>query len=180
MKIVKYADGGSSRPLKKMLILNSGTAFKNGVVKLVAGGVDGADAVTDAIFGICKGFVVHRGNTPIENCLDTDHDGTYTASTGYFVAASDNQTVEPVYAMVEVVLPGDVIRAEMDAALGTTTGSDLIGYFVDVVTSDERTLDESNTHATNQLQFQIIGQPSDGNFVDVLLIENQILGQVQA
>jgi hypothetical protein len=78
------------------------------------------------------------------------------------------------------ILPGDIIRAEADATLGTTTGSNLIGYFIDVLTTDERKLDESNTHATNQLQFQIVGQPGGGNFVDVRLIENQMNGAVQA
>lgn len=178
MKIVKYADGASSRPLLPMLIINSATVFTGGVVKLVAGGVDGADAVSDPVFGICQGFVVKGGMTNIDNALAADYDGTYTAGVSY-AAAADNQTDKQVKALVEIVHPGDIIRAELDAAPGTTTGSDLIGYFVDVLTTDERKLDESNTHATNQLQFQIVGQAA-GNFVDVILVENQINGAVQA
>lgn len=179
MKIVKYADGASSRPLLPMLIINSATVFNGGVVKLVAGGVDGADAVSDPVFGICKGFVVRGGMTPIENALTTEYDGTLTTDVSY-AAAADNQTDKKVQALVEVIHPGDIIRGEADATLGTTTGSDLIGYFIDVLTSDERKFDESNTHATNQLQFQIVGQPGVGNYVDVMLIENQINGAVQA
>lgn len=178
MKIVKYADGASSRPLLPMLIINSAVVFQGGVVKLVAGGVDGADAVSDPIFGICQGFVVKGGMTNIDNALAGDYDGTYSAGVSY-TASADNQTDKQVKALVEIILPGDIIRAELDAAPGTTTGSDLIGYFVDVLTSDERKLDESNTHATNQLQFQIVGQAA-GNFVDVILVENQINGAVQA
>ena len=179
MFIVKYADGASSRPLEKLLILNSATVFKGGVVKLVAGGVDGADAVSDPIYGICKGFVVNGGSTPIDNALSSQYDGTYTAGTSY-AAAADNQTDKKVKALVEPILPGDTIRAEADAALGTTTGSNLIGYYVDVLTTDERKLDESNTHGTNQLQFLIVGQPGKGNYVDVKLVENQMNGNVGA
>ena len=179
MKIIKYADGASSRPLEKWLIINSATVFNGGVVKVVAGGVDGADAVTDPIYGICRGFVTNAGSTPLENALSGQYDGTLTDGVSY-AASADNQTDKKVKALVEPILVGDVIRAEADAALGTTTGSNLVGYFIDILTSDERKLDESNTHATNQLQFLIVGQPGKGNFVDVKLVENQINGNVQA
>jgi hypothetical protein len=176
MFIVKYADGASSRPYERIPVLNSGVVFFNGPVKLVAGGVDGADAVSDSIYGLCKGVMMEGGSTPLENALDDSHDGTLTSTN--FTAASDNQTVETVVALVEPILPGDIIRAEMDNTLGTTTGSNLVGYYVDVLTSDERKLDESNTHATNQLQFLIVGQPGKGNYVDVKLVENQMNGNV--
>ena len=179
MKIIKYADGASSRPLERWPVINSGVVFNGGVVKVVATGVDGADAVTDPIYGICRGWVMGSGMTPLENALDTAHDGTLVDGVS-FTAASDNVTVETVYALVEPILPGDIIRAEADAALGTTTGSNLVGYYIDVLTTDERKLDESNTHATNQLQFLIVGQPGKGNFVDVKLVENQMNGNVGA
>lgn len=179
MKIIKYADGASSRPLERWPVINNGVVFKGGVVKVVAGGVDGADAVTDPIYGICRGWVMGAGMTPLEKALDTAHDGTLVDGVS-FTAASDNETVETVYALVEPILPNDIIRAEADAALGTTTGSDLVGYYIDVLTTDERKLDESNTHATNQLQFLIVGQPGKGNFVDVKLVENQVNGNVGA
>jgi len=118
------------------------------------------------------------GMTPLENALDTAHDGTLVDGVS-FTAASDNVTVETVYALVEPILPNDIIRAEADATLGTTTGSDLVGYYIDVLTTDERKLDESNTSAS-QLQFLIVGQPGKGNFVDVKLVENQSNGNVGA
>jgi hypothetical protein len=77
-------------------------------------------------------------------------------------------------------LPGDVIRAELDATIGTTTGSDDYGYYISILTSDERKLDESSAHATNQLQFLIVGQPGKGDYVDVKLVENQMNGNVGA
>jgi len=178
MKIIKYADGASSRPLEKWLIINSATVFNGGPVKVVAGGVDGADAASDLIYGICRGFVAFGGSTPLENALSGDYDGTLVDGVSY-TAAADNETDKKVQALVEPILPGDVIRAEADAALGTTTGSDKVGYYIDVLTTDERKLDESNT-STSQLQFLIVGQPGKGNFVDVKLVENQSNGNVGA
>jgi len=178
MKIIKYADGASSRPLEKWPIINSATVFNGGVVKVVATGVDGADAVSDPIYGICKGFVAFGGSTPLENALSGDYDGTLVGGVSY-TAAADNVTDKKVQALVEPILPGDVIRAEADAALGTTTGSNKVGYYIDVLTTDERKLDESNT-STSQLQFLIVGQPGKGNFVDVKLVENQSNGNVGA
>jgi hypothetical protein len=178
MYIVKYGDGASSRPREKLVILNSATVFQGGVVKLSAGGVDGADAVTDSIYGICKGFVVGDGNTPIDNALSSQYDGTYTEGVSY-AAAADNQTDKKVKALVEPILPGDVIRAEADATLGTTTGSDLVGYYIDVLTTDERKLDESNT-SSSQLQFLIVHQPGKDDWLDVKLVENQMNGDVGA
>jgi len=178
MKIIKYADGASSRPLERWPVINSGVVYNGGTVKVVATGVDGADAVSDPIYGICRGWVMGSGMTPLENALDTAHDGTLVDGVS-FTAASDNVTVETVYALVEPILPNDIIRAEADATLGTTTGSDLVGYYIDVLTTDERKLDESNTSAS-QLQFLIVGQPGKGNFVDVKLVENQSNGNVGA
>lgn len=178
MKIIKYADGASSRPLERWPVINSGTVRKEGPVKVVATGVDAANAVSDPIYGICRGFVMGAGMTPLENALSTAHDGTLAGD--LFTAAADNVTVETVYALVEPILPNDIIRAEADDTLGTTTGSNLVGYYIDVLTTDERKLDESNTHGTNQLQFLIVGQPGKGNFVDVKLVENQVNGAVQA
>jgi hypothetical protein len=178
MFIVKYADGASSRPYERIPVLNSGVVFFDGAVKLSAGGVDGADAASDSIYGICKGFMMEGGSTPLENALDDSHDGTLTSTS--FTAASDNQTDETVVALVEPILPGDVIRAELDATIGTTTGSDDYGYYISILTSDERKLDESSAHATNQLQFLIVGQPGKGDYVDVKLVENQMNGNVGA
>ena len=126
MYVVKYGDGATSRPREKLLVLDDATVFKGGVVKLAAGGVDGADAITDRIYGICEGFVMDDGSTPIENALSSQYDGTWTSSNGSYTAASDNSTDKKVRALVCPILPHDVICAEMDATLGTTAGSDTV------------------------------------------------------
>lgn len=174
MYFVKSASGATSRPAEAIVILNSATVFMNGAVKLAAGGVDGADAVTDRIYGICVGFVVGDGNTPIDNALSSQYDGTYTADTSY-AAAADNQTDKMVKALVIPIRPGDVIRAELDATKGTTTGSDTVGYYASVLTTDESKLDES-TATSSAEQFLIVDpSPSEGgNWVDVKVIEHQL------
>lgn len=168
MKIEKYANGATGRPYERLVIINSAEVFIDGAVKLVAGGVDGADATTDTVYGIVKGIVVNGGMTPIQNALDSQFDGTFTASTGKYAAASDNQTDKKVIAVVEPVVAGDVLRVEADATLGTTTGSNVVGYSIDILTSDERKLDESEAHATDGM-YIIVGIPGKGNYVDVKL-----------
>jgi hypothetical protein len=113
------------------------------------------------------GFVADGGSTPLENALSGQFDGTLVDGVSY-TASADNLTDKKVQALVEPILPKDTIRAEMDATLGTTTGSNLFGYKVSVLTTDPRKLDESTTGGTST-QFVIAGQPGKGNFVDVKL-----------
>jgi len=177
MKIVKYGDGATSRPYSHDVILNSATVFQQGLAKLANGGIDGSDAVTDKHYGICEGFVVGDGNVPIENALSSQYDGTFSESGGYYTAASDNQTDKKVKAKVMPVQPNDVIRVEADDTLGTTTGSDTIGYYIDVLTTDERKVDESSA-SSSVANFLIVGIPDiPGNWLDVKLVEGQIFGQ---
>jgi hypothetical protein len=64
---------------------------------------------------------------------------------GTFLTASDNQTVGKVKADVDVSKMS-LYAAEVDVAIGTTTGSDLLGYKMDL--ADEDTLDESTAVTT--------------------------------
>jgi hypothetical protein len=176
MKIIKYGDGASSRPHESFVIKNSETIFIGGTVKLVAGAVEPADAVNDFIYGICVG-IVGKNNTPYANLLSGEK-GTDTFTAGTSIAVdSDNETVAGIRAKVVPLMPNDIVRAEADAALGTTTGSDEIGYYLNVLTTDERKLDESSASETKE-QFLSVGIPDvPGNFIDVKLVEGQIFGQ---
>lgn len=181
MFLVKTADGAGGRPLKKMVIANSETIFVGGTVRISEGGVFAADADADDVYGICKGIMI--GNVPIQNALASEYDGTWTAPTsshqGTYAAAADNETAEKVQALIEPVLPGDVVRAEMDAAKGTTTGSDGVGSYISILTTNETLLDESSVTSTaaaaTGTQFLIVGQVQDvGNkTVDVELVRPQ-------
>jgi hypothetical protein len=74
-----------------------------------------------------------------------------------FTAASDNQTVAQVAAEMDIS-KATIYSADPDAAIGTTTGSDLSGYFTDL--ADEDNTDES-TAATTTAQYGILGVDPD-------------------
>lgn len=178
MFLVKTIDGRGGRPLEKIVIANSETIFIGGTVNLIEGGVAAADAQTDRIYGICKGIVT-PGNVPIEKANSGEYDGTWTAPTtshlGTYAAAADNQTDKKICALIEPLVPGDTVRGDLDAAKGTTTGSDAIGSYIDIVTSNETLFDESTVAATAS-QFIIVGQvPGNNKTVDAKLVEGQLV-----
>jgi len=96
---------------------------------------------------------------------------------GTYTVAADNQTV----AMVKVEL--DVSKmslysAELDATIGTTTGSNLRNYFIDLI--DEDTLDES-TAATTAAQYAIHGvSPTNSANATVSIYESNLFGPLAA
>ncbi len=83
--------------------------------------------------------------------------GAAGAATGSYVGtytfASDNQTVGKAKVELDVSRES-LYSAEVDATIGTTTGSNLRGYFMDLI--DEDTLDES-TAATTVAQYATHG-----------------------
>lgn len=179
---------GPDVDLERWIIANSVTIKKGDFVKIINAGLDIADAVSDVVYGICEGIVTNKG-VPLNQANSSDYSGTYTAATEQYAAAADNLTVSMVHALVRPVYGNDIISVEMDAAVGTTTGSNKPGYYVDVLTSNASKLDESNTHASNVLQFitvdngQGTGSNADpvkgGNFVLVKVRETQTPAGVQ-
>ena len=88
----------------------------------------------------------HVVNIAGDNGLAPALDGTFLGNLGStFAAASDNQTVAKVRVIVDVS-QNSLYSAEVDAAIGTTTGSNLAGYRMDL--ADKDTLDESTAVAT--------------------------------
>jgi len=177
MKIIKYGDGASSRPHESFVIKNGETIFIGGTVKLVAGAVEPADAVTDPIYGICVGFT-GKDNTPYENLLPGQKGAdTYTKGVSLAVG-SDNETAAMIRAKVVPLMPNDIVRGVADANLGTTTGSDKIGYYININTANESQFKE-NTASASKEQFLIVGIPGRDNprAIDAKLVEGQIFGQ---
>lgn len=72
---------------------------------------------------------------------------------GTFLTASDNQTVAKNRAEIDIS-QHTLYSAEVSAAIGTTTGSNLAGYSMDL--SDANTLDES-TAVTTTAQYRTWG-----------------------
>lgn len=72
---------------------------------------------------------------------------------GTYLTASDNQTVGKVRGVCDIS-KNTLYSGTPDAAIGTTTGSNLLGYHTDIADEDE--LDE-NTAATTTAQYFIWG-----------------------
>lgn len=131
--------------LRSVTLANSITVTEQDSLKLSSGfaalGTTGA-----LVFGHVVGLVTKEG-VGLET---TGVAGAATGSfAGTFLTASDNQTVGFVKAMCDISKLS-LYSAEEDAAIGTTTGSNLAGYFQDL--ADEDTLDES-TAATTTAQY---------------------------
>lgn len=137
--------------------LSEGSAVKF-VANAVAGTPDGvapADAAADTIFGYVTGFVT-PGQHPLQTVSDnsTYVDGTYTAApTGdSYASTSDNNTDKKIMAMV-VPSFGVICSAKLDATAGTTTGSDEVGHYSNIVVGNETLIDESTAAAVAVQQF---------------------------
>ena len=96
---------------------------------------------------------------------------------GTFTTASDNQTVAQVKAEIDIS-KNTLYSAEVDVAIGTTTGSNLAGYFMDLI--DEDTLDES-TAATTAAQYATHGVDIDDSTKAIVnIFESQVFGPLAA
>ena len=90
--------------------------------------------------------------------------GTYTAS-------ATNETVEKVVAVCDIS-KSTLYSAEVDAAIGTTTGSNLLGYNIDLI--DEDTLDESSA-TTGTAQYFGWGVDSNNTAQAVVNIHESVV-----
>ena len=72
---------------------------------------------------------------------------TESPSGDTYVASADNTTDKKI---AGIVRPGFGVRvsALLNAAKGTTAGSDMIGNYFDILTTDSRKLDESTVSTT--------------------------------
>ena len=155
--------------LRKEIITNSVTSVINDSVKLASGFIAlGTAGVT--VFGHLSGFATSKD-------VGVNTDGTAGAELGSFTssykAASDNQTVAKVKAECDVS-KSTLYSAEVDSTIGTTTGSNLAGYRMDLV--DANTLDES-TAAVTTAQYNTWGtDPVDSARAIVNIFESQLFG----
>jgi len=153
--------------LRKDILANSITATVMDSVKYASGFV--ALGTTGAsVLGHINGIVTQYG-------VGLNTSGAAGAGIGSFMGAfttaSDNQTVAKVAAEIDVS-QFTLYSAEVDAAIGTTTGSNLAGYRMDL--ADEDTLDES-TAATTTAQYATWGvDPANTAQAVVHVFESQV------
>jgi len=149
MKLYKKAGEVIGVPILESATVTVGDRMKVANDGAGAGGSDAADAVTDLEIGICEGITTPTG-TPVDVASSNDYDGTVTNSgeTLTYVASADNTTDKKIEAQIRCFAP--IYDVEADATLGTTTGSDITGYYIDVLTTDSTKVDESSASTSVQ------------------------------
>jgi hypothetical protein len=169
----RYNLAGRSAGIRRSYIIaNSQTITIGDMVRSTAGFI--ALAAADAkILGVVVGLEDAKG-LDLENARATLTNATYTASTKTAVAASDNQTVDAIRAIVDID-PFSVYSAQPDAAMAATTGSNLLGYYCDLVAASDQP--DENTTTTTVMQLFIWGLDPENTARGLYSIaEHQIWG----
>ncbi len=168
-----FKSSGSLNPhggpvLRQMTLGNSITVTEEDALEAYSGfSVLGTSA--NGLLGHVTGIVTRTGVGMETTGVAGAATGTYV---GTWLTASDNQTVAMVAAQVDISKES-LYSAELDATIGTTTGSDLLGYFMDL--ADEDTLDETASSTT--AQYHNWGpDPADSTKAFVNLHESLIFG----
>jgi hypothetical protein len=164
--------GRSSGIRRSYIIANSQTITIGDMVRLTAGFAALAGAAT-TIMGVIVGLEDAKG-LDLENARATLTNAAYTASTKTVVAASDNQTVDAVRAIVDID-PFSVYSAQPDGTMAATTGSNLIGYYCDLISASDQP-DETDTVTTKQQLFIWGLDPENTNRGLYSIAEHQIWG----
>lgn len=173
---VRSADGAYGLPgVDAACIVGSGTITEGDAIKISGGYLDAADAITDPIDGFALGFIVMLGkfNLPLASVAanSTYVDGTFTSATtgDTYAAAADNASDKQVAALY-INSDNLIVSAYLDAAAGTTTGSGLPGYHLDILTSDSTQLDEStagtSSSATTVMDYRLLAGVSGISALD--------------
>lgn len=156
------ANGG--RILKELTFIDSATFTVGDALYITTAGKLDLATASHNIAGILVEIRNSNGAPVTTNGAGGDFVGTYTTGTSNTIVGVIDVSTESIYSVA------------CDATLGTTTGSDLAGYNMDVVAASD-TLDESSALATTA-QFFSYGQDPDttapSNSVLVSIQESQI------
>ncbi len=137
--------GAQDPILENLIISSSDTIVIGDAVSMSAGFVIPATSST-VVYGICVGIVSNKG-IPLDNGASSEYDGTWTSSSGTYVASADNETNKKVRA---VVCP-DPMALWYDDSNGTLTTAMLKTFFK--LTSASQ-IDQATSSATVG-QFQL-------------------------
>jgi len=156
--------------LRRTIVANSITIAELDSVKVDTSGFVALGTTGALVYGHVKALSTNEG-------VGLVTDGTAGADLGSFVGtyltSSTNQTVANVRAEVDFSKE-TIYSADPDATIGTTTGSNLLGYHTDIL--DEDQTDETSA-VTGTAQYTILGvDPEDSGNQLVNIYESQILG----
>lgn len=162
-KYKKNANANGGRTLVAYTLTDSTEYTEGDAMKLASGKLDLVGANTP-VFGILESFTKTNGDPVTDNGAGATFVGTYTTPSSNTVKAIVDISIESIYSVI------------CDATLGTTVGSDLAGYNMDVVAASDR-LDESTSLTTTNQFFSHgkdneVGAPT--NSVLVSIQESQV------
>lgn len=160
-------DSHGSPILRKEIIKNSQETTIMDSIKLSSGFAT-LNTAGVAVFGHVNDMRKANGSPITESGATGAGIGSFV---GTFTATDDNQTVAKVVAVMDVSQL-TLYSAEVDDTIGTTAGSDLAGYRMDL--ADEDTLDES-TAATTSAQYATWGlDPANSARAIVSILESSV------
>ena len=165
----KSLNANQGRVLVEYTLADS-TTFTVGDALSLSSGKLALTADGNSVGGILVGFKTAAGEPLTDNGAGSDYTNTYTTPASNTVKGVIDISKESVYSVTA------------DATLGTTTGSDKAGYFMDALAASDQ-LDESTAAAT-AAQFISLGEDSDSlatdNSVLVMIYESQFFGPLAA
>jgi len=160
----KSRNPNGGRELVTLTFADSSTYTVGDSLKVDSSGYIDLSAGSTNVFGILVEIVKADGSPVTDNGAAGDYVGTYTTPASNTVQGIVDVSIDSVYSV------------PADATLGTTTGSDLAGYNMDVVAASD-TLDESEA-VTTTAQFFSYGPDPDSsapsNSVLVSIQESQL------
>ena len=146
---------GADNPVTvHQVIVNSATVAIGEALNTVAGFAQRATAGS-LVQGICVGLVTKDG-IDLTNANTSEYDGTWTESTGTYVASSDNQTDK----QVKAIIVSDPFALWKNTADGTLTQAMRFQYH-DLISATQIDA-SSNTESIGAFQFWKL-QPDTGD-----------------
>lgn len=161
-----------NRGVKYRVIKNSEVIKIGDWITNESTGMANADAATEKIEGYAVDIVTRDKVSLRSPGVDTSQyaGGTWAPATNQYTAASNNETVDGVLVQYIEAKEGDLFVATLDAAKGTTTGSNKAGYFASILPGDSSKLDESDTSASRaSCQFEIVDPYLQGSDTEVIV-----------
>jgi len=130
--------------LRSAVITNSTTMSVADMVAVSSGFVLDASGTTYPIFGNLVAFSTYKG----VGVLTTGAAGAALGSfVGTYATASDNQTNAKIEAVVDISKES-LYTNPTSGTPGTTTGSNLLGYYLNLVAASATTIDETSATTT--------------------------------
>lgn len=171
----KGKDGGSlGAPLLQTVIVASSVTITEGDSVKLASGFVALGTAGASVYGHVVGLRTEEGVGLLTTGAAGAEIGSYV---GTYTTSSTNTTVAKVKAQVDIS-KFTLYSADPDATIGTTTGSNLAGYFTDL--ADEDNTDE-DTAATTAAQYFIHGvDPEDSGNQIVSVFESVVFGPLAA